>query len=101
MGNLQIDLLGTSFAIRANEESEYLEKLLGYYKRIVGEIEKNGLLKNPTEIAIMSGLMLVDELYKEKSKTAKRQQDANISADTEEAERITLSLIEKIDKALH
>ena len=28
MGKLKVDLLGTSFTIQANEETEYLEKLL-------------------------------------------------------------------------
>ena len=100
MGALQINLLGTSFAIRASEESAYLEKLLGYYKRITQEVEKTGGLKNPTEIAIMSGITLVDELYKEKSKNAQRS-NAQQAANDDEAERLTLKMIEKLDKVLH
>lgn len=45
MGTLQIDLLGTSFSIKATEDDEYLEKLLGYYKKIIDEIQKSGMLK--------------------------------------------------------
>ena len=99
MGSLQIDLLGSSFAIKANEESDYLEKLLGYYKRITAEIKKTGGLTKPVEIAIMSGITLVDELYKEKSKNAKLSNGTQ-SADDEEAERLTLRMIDRIDKAL-
>ena len=44
MGTLQIDVLGTSFSIRASEDSDYLNKLLGYYKRIVTQIENAGNL---------------------------------------------------------
>lgn len=95
MGQLQINVLGTSFAIRANEDSEYLEKLLGYYKSITKEVEKS--LKNPTEIAIMSGIMLVDELYKEKSKNAKVRSETQFDR---EAEERTLKMIEKIDRIL-
>jgi len=101
MGTLQIDLLGTSFTIRANEDTEYLEKLLGYYKRIIADIEKIGGLKNPVEIAIMSGITLCDELYKEKSKTAQIESGTFPSEDAKEVERITLEMIEKIDKALN
>jgi len=79
MGSLQIDVLGASFAIKANEESAYLEKLLGYYKRITEEIKKTGGLSKPVEIAIMSGITLVDELYKEKSKNAKRKTGPRLS----------------------
>ena len=99
MGSLQIDLLGSSFAIKANEESAYLEKLLGYYKGITEEVKKTGGLTKPVEIAIMSGITLVDELYKEKSKNAKLLNGTNY-ADEEEAERLTLRMIDRIDKAL-
>ena len=99
MGSLQIDLLGSSFAIKANEESAYLEKLLGYYKRSTEEVKKTGGLTKPVEIAIMSGITLVDELYKEKSKNAKLLNGGD-STDDEEAERLTLRMIDRIDKAL-
>ena len=99
MGSLQIDVLGASFAIKANEESAYLEKLLGYYKRITEEIKKTGGLSKPVEIAIMSGITLVDELYKEKSKNVKLSKDGQ-STDDEEVERLTLRMIDRIDKAL-
>ncbi|MBR7063657.1 MAG: cell division protein ZapA, partial [Treponema sp.] len=78
MGTLHINVLGTSFTIRAQENEEYLQKLLGYYKSITKEVEKS--LKNPTEIAIMSGIVLCDELYKEK------QRNAKISSETKEDE---------------
>ena len=66
MGTLQIDVLGTSFSIRASEDSDYLNKLLGYYKRIVTQIENAGNLKDSTQIAVLAGIMLCDEVYKEK-----------------------------------
>ena len=47
----------------------------------------------------MSGITLVDELYKEKSKNAKLLNGGD-SADDEEAERLTLRMIDRIDKAL-
>jgi cell division protein ZapA (FtsZ GTPase activity inhibitor) len=101
MGTLQIDVLGSSFTIRANEETEYLEKLLGYYKRIAVDVEKAGGLKNSLEIAIMSGITLCDELYKEKSRNLQIKSSILPSNDEKEAERITLEMIEKIDKVLN
>ena len=32
-------MLGTSFTIQANEDNQYLEKLLGYYKRITDDVK--------------------------------------------------------------
>ena len=94
MGALQIDLLGTSFAIQANEDDAYLKRLLNYYKRITDEIERNGNLKTPLQVSILSGIMLCDELYKEKS----RKQQAN--GTDAEAERLTAEMIARIDSAL-
>ena len=77
MGTLQIDVLGTSFSIRASEDSDYLNKLLGYYKRIVTQIENAGNLKDSTQIAVLAGIMLCDEVYKEKTNNAKIQNALN------------------------
>lgn len=98
MGTLQIDVLGTSFTIQAKEDDEYLKRLLNYYKRISSEIESNANLKNPLQTAILTGIMICDELYKEKSKIAKYTK-SNIDSN-DEAERLTLEMIQKIDKAL-
>ena len=67
MGKLQINLLGTSFTIQANEEEEHLQKLLGYYSRIVEDVSKIDSIKTPLQTSILAGIMLCDEVYKEKS----------------------------------
>ncbi|MCR4821631.1 MAG: cell division protein ZapA [Treponema sp.] len=107
MGSLQIDVFNTPFVIQVNESDEYLQKLLGYYKKIIERIQHNGALKNPLQISALAGIMLCDELYKEKSKAqlAKGQtgESAGIFSDEEEsneAERLTKMMIEKIEKAL-
>ena len=69
MAKLKIDMLGTAFTIQANEDKEYLEKLLGYYKRITDDVKKIDSIKTPLQIAILSGIMICDELYKEKQIT--------------------------------
>ena len=52
MGTLQIDILGTSFAIQAKEDSAYLENLLAYYKQVSQKIEKDTGLTDPIKQAI-------------------------------------------------
>ena len=71
MATLQIDTLGTSFAIQANENEEYLEKLLNYYRRIVSQVESESGLKDPLKTSIIAGIMICDELCKEKQKFKK------------------------------
>lgn len=99
-GTLQIDLLGTSFSIKADEDTAYLEKILGYYKRIVSQIEAGGALSDPLKISILAGIMLSDELYKAKGRSLKLQAALENNTTDEEADRITKNLIEKIDRAL-
>ncbi|MCI1208955.1 MAG: cell division protein ZapA [Treponema sp.] len=100
MGKLQIDILGTSFAIQAAEDTDYLHKLMGYYKQMVEGIENKGGLKEPLKISILSGILICDELYKEKLKNAKNKNTSDNSFEDQELERLTADMIAKIDKAL-
>ncbi|WP_178842487.1 cell division protein ZapA [uncultured Treponema sp.] len=100
MGTLQIDLLGTSFSIKATEDDEYLEKLLGYYKKIIDEIQKSGMLKEKLHVSILAGIMLCDELYKEKSRKSLSQDPLALQNSNEKAEKLTAEMIKKLDKAL-
>ena len=97
MGTLKIELLGTSFSIKASDDDNYLKKLLGYYKNIVNEIQKSGMLKSELHISILAGIMLCDELYKEKSKSSVSQKT---SLSNEKAEKLTSEMIKKLDQVL-
>ena len=104
MGKLKIEMLGTSFTIQANEDNEYLEKLLGYYKRITEDVNKIDSIKNPLQTAILSGIMIRDELYKEKQAKVAMENGEYVPVendmDTLEIERRTQDMIEKINKVL-
>ena len=97
MATLQIDTLGTSFAIQANENEEYLEKLLNYYRRIVSQVESESGLKDPLKTSIIAGIMICDELCKEKQKLQYTNQRIN-RQDLDEAEKITLRMIDNLNK---
>ncbi|HZK19139.1 MAG TPA: cell division protein ZapA [Treponemataceae bacterium] len=99
MAILQIDILGTSFAIQAKEDKVYLNNLLAYYKKMVEQVDSGTNMNDQKKTAILAGIMLCDELYKEKSKNQKLSSVIN----TEElyrAEKLTLQMIEHIDKVL-
>lgn len=104
MGKLKIEMLGTSFTIQANEDNEYLEKLLGYYKRITDDVNKIDSVKNPLQTAILSGIMICDELYKEKQNKVAMENGEYVpqenNMDILEIERRTQQMIAKIDKVL-
>ena len=102
MGLLQINVLGASFAIHANEKDEYLQKLLDYYKKIISEIEKTDHLKDPKQTAILAGILICDELYREKEKSAvlENQLASRMNKTDTEITRITDDLISQIEKVL-
>jgi cell division protein ZapA (FtsZ GTPase activity inhibitor) len=108
MGKLHIEILGTSFTIQTNEDSEYLEKLLGYYKKITNDVSKINSINSSLQVSILSGLMICDELYKEKTNKLNNERNLNQktqtltseTTDDKEVEKRTLEMIEKIDKVL-
>ena len=106
MGRLKIEMLVTSFTIQANEDNQYLEKLLGYYQRITDDVKRIDSIKSPLQVAILSGIMICDELYKEKQNKIALENGESVaqisenSIDSDEIQRITLEMIKKIDKVL-
>lgn len=104
MGALQINMLGTSFTIRAKEDEAYLAKLLKYYRQISDQVSRGEPLSN-VQNAILTGLMICDELYKEKSKkSVERNLESQIknqeSENDAKIQNITSSLIKRLDVAL-
>ena len=97
MGKLQINTLGTSFEIQAKEDDAYLKNLLSYFNQISNQVEATTELRDPLKIAILSGILISDELYKEKKKNT---DNIDKKEDLFEAERLTLQIIEKIDRVL-
>ena len=103
MSKLKINMLGTNFTIQSIESEEYLEKLIGYYKQITDDVSKIDSIKSPLQVAILSGIMLCDEVYKEKeNKVALEngQLPLEYTENNAEIEKRTLSMIEKINKVL-
>ncbi len=105
MGKLNIDMLGTSFSIETKEDDEYLEKLLAYYTQVTKEIRLMSRNTSPQKIAILAGIMICDELFKDRAKAEDlkkylRTSGQETEALNHEAEAITLKMIQDIDKVL-
>ena len=105
MAVIQINILGTSFALKAEEDLPYLEKIREYYKNVCDEIQKNDGIQDQKQTAVLAGILIADELFKEKQKSlesreAARQQEEFDPLEDLEADRLTKNMIEKIDRAL-
>lgn len=92
-GPVHISLLGTSFTIQADEDPDYLTRIVEYLSKKVKEVESSVSVRDPLRIAILSGLLVADELFKEKSRH-------RADGESAEVERITLDLIDRIDESL-
>jgi cell division protein ZapA len=68
-GSLQIDVLGTSFAIQADETPEYLSSVYARYKSVVERVERSSAVKDSLKIAILAGILLADEGLKTRPAT--------------------------------
>ena len=88
---LRIDVLGASFAIAADEDPAYLQSLLLRYRRAIDEARRSTGLQDPLKLSIVAGIVLCDEAEK-----ARR----GVSGESQEAERLALDLIARIDEAL-
>ena len=65
-GRLQIDLLGTSFALAADQPAEYLQSIYNHYKKVVSEVQQTSGVNDSLRVAIIAGILLSDELSKER-----------------------------------
>jgi cell division protein ZapA (FtsZ GTPase activity inhibitor) len=98
--SFRIDILGTSLSLAADEEPAYLEGLLTRFRNAVENTRKMTGLEEPLSLAVLTGFLLCDEIQK-------LQNRSNLSGtlfsedevrQNDEAEKITLSLIDKVEK---
>lgn len=95
---LKVKILGTTFSIQSSENREYLEEIIEYFKLKVEEINEKAPATDPLKAAILAGLNVVDELFKERnSKYAPA--DPEVSA--MELNKITERMINKINTSLN
>ena len=97
MGKLQVNLLGASFSVKSSEDDKYLSELLSHYKEIIATLRETGASKDPLQLSILAGITLADEAHKAKEHIPPAQFDLS---EQDEAERLTMQMIEKIDRVL-
>jgi mannose-6-phosphate isomerase len=88
--------LGTSFSIAADEDSTYLESLLNQYRIKIENTRRKTGLQDPLKLAVVTGFLLCDDVQK----AQKNRVFGRNSPDQDEAERLTLDLITRIDEVL-
>ena len=106
MGILNIDILNTSFSIEAKEDDSYLQGLLEYYSKVVKEVRLMSPNTDEKKVAILAGIMICDELFKDRTKADELKKVLASSDEIEfskkielhEAEKITLKMLQDLDR---
>jgi len=107
---LCLDILGTSFVITADEDEAYLKKVLAQFTAAVNNTQKISGIKDPLNIAILTGFLLCDEFNKTKEQLDAEREASGVAQDEErmllewegqEVEERTLRLISKLEQALN
>jgi cell division protein ZapA (FtsZ GTPase activity inhibitor) len=104
--DIRLDILGASFTITADEDEEYLNKVLSQYHAAVKNTQNISGITEPLNVAILTGFILCDEFNK-----IKQRLDDEIEAkgvlknednwEDQEVEDRTLRLITKLEQALN
>ena len=90
---MKIHILGSSFTLQSDEDEEYLKRVAEYYEKKLEEIRKKVSTDDPVKLAILTGMLITDDLFSaEKTEVPIK--------DLEEAEKITLNLIDTIARTL-
>lgn len=92
---VRVELLGASFAIQTDESKEYVESLIGYLGSKLETVKASSKVDDPLKVALLAGLYLVDELYRERldTGTGEKSRDLDLGA-------VADRLISRIDDSL-
>ena len=91
----QINILGSSFSIQTDEDPVKMNNIINLLKSKTSMVENDLSIKDPLKNLVISSIIIIDELLKEREKSGNAG-----SSDVEEVERLTLQIMERIDKSL-
>ncbi|MFA5353183.1 MAG: cell division protein ZapA [Thermodesulfovibrionales bacterium] len=64
MGSVEVYILGQRYAIKGDEDPEYIQRIAGYVDRKIKEVCANAPTMPPLKAAIITALNMADELHK-------------------------------------
>jgi cell division protein ZapA (FtsZ GTPase activity inhibitor) len=88
---MRIELLGTSFTVKTDEDEEYLREVIAHFAAKVAEVQGSVSTSDPLKTAILAGVLVSDELIKLTGSTR---------GESMEASRIAEALIGELTEVL-
>ncbi len=61
---MQIELLGTSFSVRTDEDPEYFREVVERFRTKISEIQRTVSTSDPLKVAILAGILATDDYMK-------------------------------------
>lgn len=101
---MRIELLGTAFTIQTDEDPQYVQDLVDYYRTKVQEVQGRIPSSDALKIAIVAGVLTADELFRARERAKgdapAGESGSNQHEETRELEQITQQLINVLDRSL-
>ncbi len=95
---LSVNVLGTSFALEADQEDAYVQSIYDYYLSVLEKAKETSDVDDPLKIAIIAGLFLSDEVFKARLENTGTLTDPKAFVDMETT---TMRMIAKINDIIH
>ena len=92
---VEVDLLGTSFSIQTDQDPKYVSRIIGYLRGKIEELEESAGTTDRLRIAILSAILVADELFRERSR-----QGVGANDDGQHVRELTEKIIDRIDTVL-
>jgi len=92
--DLDIEVLGTKFSITAGEDPAYLDEVLAQYRFAVANTQGISGMKDPLNVAVLTGFLLCDEINKLRIQYEEGQAKAG------EMDRVIGNLITRIEQVV-
>jgi cell division protein ZapA (FtsZ GTPase activity inhibitor) len=103
---MRIELLGTAFTIQTDQDPQYVQDLVDYFRTKVQDVQNRIPSNDALKIAIVAGVLTADELFRaRKQDSAETDHGTRGPATTDaqnaqELEQITQRLIDVLDRSL-
>jgi len=95
---IRVEMLGASFTIQTDESREYVESILAYLGTKVDKVSNSSRVDDPLKAAILAGVYIVDELFRER---VENSISAGLSGkDRDEISAVADRIIARIDDTL-
>lgn len=65
-GQIRVNIFGSEYTLRADKDSNIVEKIAQYVDEKMREIDRNQTLKSTTRVAILAALNIAEELFQER-----------------------------------